>query len=214
MPAPDTPRRPYDASRRQEAARRSRTAVLAAWRDLLLRDGYHAVTVRAVADRAGVSAETVHKAFGGKAGLMKTLWDVTLAGDDEPVPMAARPALQEVLRTRDPRRKLRLYAAFVRDVHERLAPLFLFMSQAGPEAARVLAAGEAERLAGVTAFVTHLADEGLLRAGTDTARTADACWALTGPQLHQQLTKERGWPPAAYEDWLTTTLTTTLPLAP
>src|ERR1700690_2135612 len=101
MPAP----RAYDASGRRESAARNRAAVLAACRELLFRDGYHRMTVRSVAGQAGVSPETVYKAFGGKPGLMKALWDVTLAGDAEPLTMAQRPALQEVWRTRDPHAK-------------------------------------------------------------------------------------------------------------
>src|SRR5580698_3963785 len=107
-------RRPYDARRRQDAARRNRAAILDACRDLLVRDGYQSTTIRAVAEQAGVSPETVYKAFGSKPGLVKALWDVTLAGDDEPLTMAQRPALREVWRTRDPHAKLRLYAGFVR----------------------------------------------------------------------------------------------------
>jgi AcrR family transcriptional regulator len=204
------PRRPYDARRRQDAARRNRAAILDAFLDLLVRDGYQSSTVRAVAERAGVSPETVYKAFGGKPGLAKALWDVTLAGDDEPLTMAQRPALLEVWRTRDPHAKLRLYAAFVRGVHERLAFLFALLSQAGPEAAEVLAGSEAERLTGVTAFVTHLGDLGYLRPGTSITQAADACWALTGPQLFTQLTAGRDWPPATYQDWLAGVLTATL----
>jgi AcrR family transcriptional regulator len=78
-----TPRRPYNSERRRQAADRTRAAVLAACRELLFRDGYHATTVRAVAERAGVSVETVYKTFGGKPGMVKALWDTTLAGDDE-----------------------------------------------------------------------------------------------------------------------------------
>jgi AcrR family transcriptional regulator len=211
---PDAPRRPYDARRRHDAARRTRAAVLAACRELLFRDGYEATTIRAVADRAGVSPETVYKTFGGKAGLVKALWDVTLAGDDEPLTMAERPALQEVWRTRDPHTKLRMYAAFVRGVHERLAAVFALLTQAGPEVARVLAVSEEERLAGITAFVAHLAGEGALRPGTDRARVADACWALTGPQLFTQLTVGRGWHADAYQDWLAGILAATLLHAP
>jgi AcrR family transcriptional regulator len=203
-------RKPYDARRRQDAARRNRGAVLGAFRELLVRDGYSATTIRAVSEHAGVSPETVYKAFGGKAGLVKALWDVTLAGDDEPLAMAERPALLEVWLTRDPQAKVRLYAAFVRGVHERLASLFGVLSQAGPEAAAVLADSEAERLAGVTAFVTHLADEGALRPGAGTGQAADACWALTGPHLFTQLTVGRGWPPGAYQDWLAAVLAATL----
>src|SRR3984885_8340403 len=163
MPAP----RPYDASRRRESAARNRAAVLAACRELLFRDGYHGMTVRSVAERAGVSAETVYKAFGGKPGLMKALWDVTLAGDDQPVPIADRPQMQEVRFAADPTEKLRRWAAFVSGANQRLAPLHGLLAQAGPEVAQMLATTQQERLAGVRALVAHLADSGLLAAGRD-----------------------------------------------
>jgi AcrR family transcriptional regulator len=209
LPVPPA-RRPYDASRRQDAARRNRAAILGAFHDLLVRDGYQAATIRAVAGQAGVSPETVYKAFGSKPGLVKALWDVTLAGDDDPLTMAQRPALLEVWGTRDPQAKLRLYAAFVRGVCERLAFLFTLLTQAGPEVAQVLTDSEAERLTGVTAFVSHLAGQGALRPGVSTAQAADACWALTGPQLFTQLTAGRGWPPEMYQDWLASILAATL----
>ncbi|MFC4032367.1 TetR/AcrR family transcriptional regulator [Streptomyces polygonati] len=208
--APDTPRRPYDARRRQDAARRNRAAVLAACRELLLRDGYQATTIRAVAESAGVSPETVYKAFGGKPGLVKALWDITLAGDDEPLTMAERPVLREIWSTPDPRTKLRKYAAFVRGVNERLAALFALLTQAGPDVGQVLAISEGERLTGLTAFVAHLADAGALPAGTDLAYAADACWALTGPHLFTQLTSGRGWSADTYQDWLADMLAGTL----
>ncbi|GAA3751915.1 helix-turn-helix domain-containing protein [Streptomyces tremellae] len=206
----DAPRRPYDSSRRRDAARRNRAAVVAACRELLFDEGYRAFTVRTVAARAGVSPETVYKVFGGKTGLVKAVWDTTLAGDDEPLAMSERPQLGLVLRTREPHAKLRLYAGFVRGVHERLAPLFALLTEVGGEVADVLAASEEERLAGVTAFVDHLAEAGALRPGADTARLADACWALTGPQLYTLLTADRGWRADAYETWLAGMLTAAL----
>ncbi|SMF86330.1 TetR/AcrR family transcriptional regulator [Streptomyces sp. Amel2xC10] len=206
-----TPRRPYDSERRQQAARRNRAAILAAGQELLFRDGYQATTVRAVAERAGVSPETLYKAFGGKPGLVKALWDVTLAGDDEPLAMAERPQLQAVLATRDAHAKLRLYAAFVRGVHERLAALSALLAQAGPEVGQLLALSEEERMTGVSAFVAHLADTGVLPPDADTARLADSWWALTGPHLYTQLTAGRGWDTDTYEDWLTGMLVSALP---
>ncbi|WP_328722100.1 TetR/AcrR family transcriptional regulator [Streptomyces sp. NBC_00247] len=203
-------RRPYDSGARRAAALRNRAAVLTACRDLLLRDGYRATTIRAVAQGAGVSPETVYKTFGGKPGLLKALWDSTLAGDDEPVSMAERPALRGVWNTRDPHTKLRLYAAFVRGVHERTAPLSALLAQAGPEAGQILATGEAERLTGITAFLAHLADQGVLGPGAEPRRTADACWALTGPHLFTQLTAGRGWSADDYQDWLAGILAATL----
>ena len=205
-----TPRRAYNSERRREAADRNRAAVLDASRELLFRDGFHATTVRAVAERAGVSAETVYKTFGGKPGLVKALWDSTLAGDDEPVPMGDRPQIREILRTADPGAKLRLYAAFVRGIHERIAPLFTLLTQAGPDVGEVLETGERERLTGVTAFVTHLDETGVLGPGADPAYLADVLWALAGPQLYTQLTAGRGWSADTYEEWLAATLLTTL----
>jgi AcrR family transcriptional regulator len=209
MPAPRT----YDASSRRESAARNRAAVLAACRALLFRDGYHRMTVRSVAGQAGVSPETVYKAFGGKAGLMKALWDVTLAGDDQPVAIADRPQMQEVRSAADPAEKLRRWAGFVRGANQRLAPLYGLLAQAGPEVAQLLATTQRERLTGVRALVTHLTDTGLLAAGRDPATAADACWALTGPRVFLDLTADRGWHPGQYEDWLTRMLIANL-LAP
>ena len=206
MPAP----RAYDASGRRESAARNRAAVLAACRELLFRDGYHRMTVRSVAGQAGVSPETVYKAFGGKAGLMKALWDVTLAGDDQPVAIADRPQMQEVRFAADPAEKLRRWAGFVCGANQRLAPLYGLLAQAGPEVAQMLVTTQRERLIGVRALVAHLAGEGLLGAGRDPATAADACWALTGPQLFLDLTAGRGWQPGRYEDWLTRMLTANL----
>ena len=208
--AGEPPRRAYNAERRREAAHRNRAAVLEACRDLLFRDGYQATTIRAVAERAGVSTETVYKTFGGKPGLVKALWDVTLAGDDEPVAMGQRPQLQEVWRTAEPRAKLRLYATFVRGVHERLAALLTLLAQAGTEVGELLEASAQERLIGITAFVTHLAEAGLLPPGADPAALADAAWVLTSPHVFIQLTEARGWSSDAYRDWLATMLAAAL----
>jgi AcrR family transcriptional regulator len=205
-----TPRRAYNSERRREAADRNRAAVLDASRELLFRDGFHATTVRAVAERAGVSAETVYKTFGGKPGLVKALWDSTLAGDDEPVPMGDRPEIREILRTVQPGAKLRLYAAFVRGIHERIAPLFTLLTQAGPDVGEVLETGERERLTGVTAFVTHLDETGVLGPSADPAYVADVLWALAGPQMYTQFTAGRGWSADTYEEWLAATLIATL----
>jgi AcrR family transcriptional regulator len=208
-PSADSPR-PYDSSRRRAAAQANRRAILEACRDLLLRDGYQATTIRAVADRANLSPETVYKAFGSKPQMMKALWDITLAGDDDSLTMAERPELRTVLSTPDPHLKLKLYAAFVSGVHERLATLFTLVTGADPEVAQLLATTEQERLTGVSAFVAHLADEGILRTGADQSATADACWALTSPHLFIQLTAVRQWNVGAYRQWLTDMLTATL----
>src|ERR1700752_1713721 len=87
-------KRSYDASRRREQARARRLAVVLAARNLFERDGFRPTTIAAIAAHAGVSAESVYKGFGSKAALAKAVFDLVIAGDDEPVPVGERPAMQ------------------------------------------------------------------------------------------------------------------------
>jgi len=68
--------------------------VVLAAREKFERDGYRPTTIAAIAAQAGVSAESVYKGFGTKAALAKAVFDLALAGDDEPVPVAERPSMQ------------------------------------------------------------------------------------------------------------------------
>ncbi|MYZ35630.1 MULTISPECIES: TetR/AcrR family transcriptional regulator [unclassified Streptomyces] len=210
MTGPDRPRRGYDSSGRQAAAARNRAAILDACRESLLRDGYRATSVQAVARRAGVSVPTVYKVFGSKQELVKAVYDTTLAQDDEPVPMHARPELRAVLAETDPAEKLAGYARFVAGVHERLATLTAALSAADPELAELAAVTDRERRTGTGAFVDHLATAGMLRPGLDPVRAADSCWLLTSPQVHERLTRERGWTAPEYRQWLAQMLAATL----
>jgi AcrR family transcriptional regulator len=202
--------RAYDATRRRDAAARARRAVLDAARELVLRDGYKATTIRAVAERAGVSAELVYKSFGGKPQLLKAVYDVTLAGDDDPVPMGQRAELRAVFAAADAPAALRGYAAFACGVHDRLAGLLAVLAGSDPELAAVAAEADAERLRGVTAFVGHLAEVGWLRPGLPAAEAADSCWVLTSPQVFDRLRRARGWDAEAYRRWLERMLTAAL----
>jgi AcrR family transcriptional regulator len=203
-------RRTYDNSRRQEQARQRRTAILDACGDLLDRDGYADLTIRAVAEAAGVSQETVYKAFGSKRRLVKAFYDRALAGDDEPVPMARRPAVRALLAEPDPYRKVAGYARLARQVSERVGTIAARLGAGGAEAAAITAETDRERLAGVTGFVAHLAAGGHLRAGLDPGEAADACWLLISPEVYRLATAERGWSGDTYADWLTRMLTATL----
>ena len=69
------PRR-YDSGRRRAQARETRRAILDAARRLFLDRGYAETTVPSVAAEAGVSVETIYKAFANKVGLIKAVFDV------------------------------------------------------------------------------------------------------------------------------------------
>src|SRR5579884_2132843 len=74
------PRRRYDASRRRRQALLTRQAVVDVARQLLLTRGYAATTIAAIAQQADVSVEMIYKAFGGKPGLVRAIWERALAG--------------------------------------------------------------------------------------------------------------------------------------
>ena len=160
------PRRSYDASGRQEQARQNRLTVLRAARRLFLEHGYAATTMAAVAGSAGVSVETVYKAFGNKAGLVKAVFDSDIVGDDEPVPLMEREFVQRNIAEPDPRRKLETYGEHLAQTLPRAGPIQLVVraaAAADPAAAAVWAQLQQERLTGMTAFANHLDGGGHLR---------------------------------------------------
>jgi AcrR family transcriptional regulator len=215
MPSqPVNSRRRYDNRHREEQARQTRRRILQAAREVLLGRGYTAMTIAAVAEAAGVSAETVYKRFGTKAALVKEVYDVTLAGDDLPIPIPARGSWRDLLEDPSPRGKVARYAAHARQISERIAPLLdvlLAGSRAGdPDLQAFAEKIHAERLTGTTLFVTHLAESGSLRPGLDPARARDAVWVLNSPEVHRLLVTDRGWGSDDYQDWLAETISRTI----
>jgi AcrR family transcriptional regulator len=78
---PDHPvKRRYDAARRRSDAAERRRRVVEAARRLFTAQGFSRTPVTAVAEAAAVSPEMIYKAFGGKAGLVRAIWQGALAG--------------------------------------------------------------------------------------------------------------------------------------
>lgn len=193
----------YDNSARAEQARLLQRKIIDAAAQALLENGWSGTTIAAIAARAGVSPETVYKRFGGKAGLLKAVYDVRMAGDDEPIPIVDRPAIQAMLTEPDPRRLAERYAALARDLIERAGPLvsvLLGVRDTDPELAAFIATTDAERLVGAGGFVSMMAFWTTLRVDPEQAR--DIVWTLTSPELYDLLVTRRGWSLDAYQDWL------------
>ena len=199
-------RRKYDATRRREQARRTRLDIIEAARRLFVERGYAATRMTDVAGAAGVAVETLYAGFRSKANLLKTTFDVTIAGDDEPVPVADRPAIQAIRAEPDPARALALYATFVATTAPRAYPLALIVLAAARSDASVRELADelsAQRLAGMTAFAHQLADTGQLVVSVDEAR--DLLWTLNSPQVYDLLVQQRGWSHKDFETFLART---------
>ena len=213
MSSPVKPRRRYDSSRRQEQALQNRWAMLQAARELFLDRGFAATTMPDIAAAAGVSVQTVYKAFANKTRLAKAVFDAAMAGDDEPVPMLQRPGLGRVRDEPDARAKLRLYGEFLAEVAARHVPVQLVIRDAAasdPEAQALWAELQAERLKGMTLFARALHDDGHLRPEVSPREARDVLWTYNSAELFQLLVIERGWPPKRYGRWVADALTSAL----
>jgi AcrR family transcriptional regulator len=196
--------RTYRSPLRAEQARLTQRRILDAAYALLIEQGWTATTMAAVAARAGVSGQTVYKTFGSKSALAKRVYDVTLVGDDEPVPFARRPEVVALQAETDPRRYLAGYAALGRGLIERLGPLMRVLlagARAGdPDLRELVATLNAERLAGVGQVVRRLEELGPLR--VDAGRARDAIWMLNSVEVWSLLVEQRGWTGDEYAQWV------------
>lgn len=199
------PRRAYDSSRRHEQAVQTRAAVLRAARRLFLDGGYAGTTVAAVAAEAGVSVETVYKAFGNKPGLVKAVFDVAIVGDMEDVPLLQREFVRQNMAEPDPRKRLMSYGAHLAATSRRTCPVQIVVRDAAASdagGAEVWDQLQQERLAGMTAFASHLHAGGHLRAGVSMEEARDVLWAHTSVELWDLLVNRRGWDPERFGTWV------------
>jgi AcrR family transcriptional regulator len=205
----DRVKRRYESPRRAAQSRATRWAIVIAAADLFAARGYVATSFEAIAAAAGVGRATVFAHFPTKAALLKTAYDETLVGDDEPVPFPERPASLAVRAEPDPRRFLAGYAGLVTDLARRVSPIYEAIrgaAHADPEAAAVWARIGAERRIGGGNVVAGVVGRGALRRDADVERAADVVYALVDPGLYHLLVHERGWEHERFTDWLAAAL--------
>jgi TetR/AcrR family transcriptional regulator of autoinduction and epiphytic fitness len=206
---PRTVKRRYASPRRAAQSRATRRVIVDAAARLFAERGYVATSFDAIAEAAEVGRATVFAHFPAKAALLKTAYDVTLVGDDEPIPLPERPESLAVRAERDPHRFLAGYAAIVTGVARRLSPIYEAIrgaAHADPEAAAVWRQIGAERRIGGANIVASIVDRGAFRPDADSERAADLVFALADPGLYHLLVRERGWPHDIYTAWLAATL--------
>jgi AcrR family transcriptional regulator len=202
--------RRYSSALRAEQTALARRRILDAAGRLFVERGYLGTTLGTVAEAAGVSVQTVYNVVGGKAVLLKAVYDVTLAGDDEPVPMGERPAFRAIVEAPTGRACLAAYAGVSRLLGERLFPLLtVLLAQAAagdPDLAAFVTTIEGERAIGTRNVATHVSGRFGLRDGLDVDAAADVLWALTAPDLADRLVVRRGWGWDRFEAWLGTAM--------
>lgn len=205
----EKPKRRYVSDLRRENAEATRLRIAEAARALMLERGYAATTMADVAQAAGVVVQTLYSSCpGGKPGLAKLVYDVTLAGDAQPIPQSARPQVQAIIAEPDPVRKLALYAEMAMTIFQRVGPVHRVLRAAAaatPADARLndlLAGTEQQRLVGSRGPAEHLVAIGALRTELSVERAADQIYALTSFELFERFTEVCGWSVPDCQDWL------------
>jgi AcrR family transcriptional regulator len=198
-------RRPYDSTRRQAQARETRLRIIDAARGLFAERGYAGATIDAIAQTAGVAPETVFAAFGNKRGILAGLVDLSVGGDDLPIPLLERPGPQSVLEEANLVRQMRMFSHDISEILERVAPVFEILRTAAktePEIAELLRELLAGRWRNLAVFVEHLP----LRKGLEREQATEIVWTLTSPEVFRLLTADRGRSRERYAAWLEATL--------
>jgi AcrR family transcriptional regulator len=209
MPRDVKTRRAYHSPRRAEQARATRRAILNAARDLFIEGGYIATTIEAIAGQAGVSPEAVYATFKNKRSLLAELIDVSIAGDDAPVPVLDRGWVARMRNEPDPRRRLEILAKNGRLILERLAPIYEVLASAAaadPNLAFLTERYKSQRLRGQRELLHILMGGDGLREGLSAKTAADILFAIGSPEIYRLLTIDRGWSADRFERWYADTL--------
>ncbi len=208
-------------SRQKEAGLASREEtrrrLVAAAGELFLERGYAGTTVTEIADRAGVSLQTLYLAGGSKRALLQAFGQTTLSGsptaltDGRWVPHLQQ-AAQAHRHASAPVEQLRAIAHVFREIAERAGTTWrLYRDAAAVDADANADLVELERLRRLT-FVGLLAtvDPKALRAGLSMDDAVDTALVVASPNTFEILVTSRGYDLDAFEGWVARTLVNAL----
>lgn len=198
-------KRAYDSTSRREAAEINRKGILEAARATFCEKGYSATSMQSIAQAAGISLDTVYASVGKKPALFALLVETAISGADAAVPAEERDYVQAIRAEPRAARKLEIYAAALRSIQQRLAPLFRVLQEAAATDRGLLELwdGIAERRArNMRLMAKDLEATGELRRDLSLDMVADVLWTMNSPEYYLLLVEGRGWKPAKFEEWL------------
>jgi len=209
-------KRSYDASRRREAAERTRLAILAAARALFVEHGYAGTSVQQIAARAGISVDTVYASVGRKPQLLLAVHDMALAEGAAPVPAEQRDYVRAVQAAPTLIAKIETYANALARVLPRTVPLMDALREAGardPECAALHRSVSERRAGNMRLLAAELRSTGEVRDDLSDDDIADLVWSLNSPEFFG-LVASRGRDPQQYAVLVTDVLCRTLRARP
>lgn len=195
--------RRYVSQQRAASAARTRTNILDAGQALFVENGYSSTTLQQIADRAGVSVQSVHLA-GTKASLMTAILHRAFTGDEEFVSLLQRPEFAAIMNDADTERALGRYVEFVVTANARIADLHHAATLAADTDRSIgaeLERTELRRLDDIHTGSAWFVHRGLI-ADEDVHEFADVLSYVTSPQTYRYFTVDRGWNAERFARWL------------
>ena len=202
---PDAARRAYSSPVREEQARRTRHQILMAAHELFLARGYARCSVADIAERAGVARPTVLSVFDSKAALLRTVVDLAMAGDDEPVPIARRSWFLPVWDATTQEACLDAYSRACVRIGRQSADVIELVRRAADESsenAEIWDQLQSNRRFGARTIAARLKELGPLPKGVTVRRATDLIFVLNDSGHYRTLVTESGWSERAFGAWL------------
>lgn len=172
-------------------SRRTRSALLAAARSLLEDEGFEALTMAAVAERAGVTRRAVYLHFASRSELVAELFD--FVSEAEGLAASAAP----VWAAADAVAALEQWAAHLARFQPRVLAISRAaerLSAADPDAAEHRRRYLREQLSACRRLAAWLERDRRLASGWTAETAADMLFALISTDLLERLLHERRWP--------------------
>jgi len=203
-----TATRAYRSTLRSEQAAATRRRVLEASAACFADRGYTGTSLADIAERAGVSPETV-KANGPKRDLLLRAFEHAFAGTEGEEALSENDAATALLAIGDDDAFVTALAGFIGDANARTSVLWtelLSAANADDEIAAALEGLLARRREDYRRVIEVMHARGIAGEGTDAEASAAALSFLWSPESHQQLVLQSGWSMPAYREWLATAL--------
>jgi AcrR family transcriptional regulator len=190
-------------TRRDTQAEETRREIIASARRLFATKGYAATTVTAIAERAGVSVQTIYNSVGSKGKIVRHLNDVL----DEAG--GVQDLSSWIPEATDPRELLDVAITTSRKINESCADIIATIYTAAVAEKELRAVRDESRRrhrAGVGQLTKRLASLDALAADYTADTAADVIAALTDPQVARTFVNDYGWSWDHWQTWTTSSL--------
>lgn len=195
---------------------RSRERLVLGAAEVFAEQGYASATVNAIAERAGVSLQTLYTAWGSKRRLLRAYVEYTMTGSPTAITDGTWvPQLQSMLDPEslaDPHARIRRIASIFRQIAERMG-LAWQLNRDGAAVDPGVAQDNAELQRLRRRSMAGLLDginQSHLRPGMTVDRAIDTMLVIASPDAYETLVHSSGYSMDEFENWVGDTLAAAL----